>query len=212
MHWLYFDELSPTTLEKAGADFDSSIGYNQTVGYRSGTTQVYKPLSATRLLELPLHVMDTALFYPTYLGLSLAEAGEQIQRIIDNAAQVGGVVTVNWHDRSLSPERLWSGSYLDLLKELKAQRAWFATATQVVTWFRKRRKAVFANTRDESEQNHPLTVSDEGHCLPGLLLRIHDGTHLHHDISVGQIEPGSYPDLDSDHAGVKCIASYNSSK
>ena len=74
MHWLYYDQQSPVTLEEAGAAYDSTIGYRETVGYRAGTTQVYKPLQATRLLELPMHVMDTALFYPAYLGLSSRQA------------------------------------------------------------------------------------------------------------------------------------------
>ena len=68
MHWLYYDQQSPVALEQAGAAYDSTIGYNETVGYRAGTTQAYKPLPATRLLELPLHVMDTALFYPSLPG------------------------------------------------------------------------------------------------------------------------------------------------
>lgn len=70
MHWLYQDERTPVKLEQAGADYDSTVGYNDTVGFRAGTTQVYKPLATNRLLELPLHVMDTALFYPRHLGLS----------------------------------------------------------------------------------------------------------------------------------------------
>ena len=70
MHWLYNDEKSPAVLEEADVSYDSTVGYNQTVGFRSGTSQVFKPLHAKRLLELPLHVMDTALFYPDYLGLS----------------------------------------------------------------------------------------------------------------------------------------------
>ena len=48
MHWLYYDQQSPVALEKAGAAYDSTIGYNETVGYRAGTTQAYKPLEATR--------------------------------------------------------------------------------------------------------------------------------------------------------------------
>ena len=76
MHWLYYDRQSPQALEQAGAAYDSTIGYNETVGYRAGTTQAYKPLEASRLLELPLHVMDTALFYPAYLGLSPARRGQ----------------------------------------------------------------------------------------------------------------------------------------
>jgi hypothetical protein len=67
MHWLYFGEQSQGILDKAGAAYDSTVGFNETVGYRAGTAQVYKPLDAVRLLELPLHIMDTALFYPGHI-------------------------------------------------------------------------------------------------------------------------------------------------
>src|SRR5207247_5194881 len=139
MHWLYADEHSPATLEKAGFAYDSTSGYNGTVGYRAGTTQVFKPLDAIRLLELPLHVMDTALFYPAHLHCSPAEARQRLRGIIENALRFGGAVTVNWHDRSLAPERLWGGCYVELLDDLKRAGAWFATASQAVAWFVKRR-------------------------------------------------------------------------
>src|SRR5215467_4082735 len=67
MHWLYFNEQSPAALDRAGFSYDSSFGYNQTVGFRAGTAQAFRPAGAANLLELPLHVMDTALFYPNYL-------------------------------------------------------------------------------------------------------------------------------------------------
>src|SRR4029077_5024773 len=44
MHWLYFNQQSPAVLDKAGLAYDSSIGYNETVGYRAGTTQAFRPL------------------------------------------------------------------------------------------------------------------------------------------------------------------------
>ena len=88
-----------------GAAYDSTVGYNETVGYRAGTTQVFKPLQASRLLELPQHVMDTALFYRAHLGLSQREASTYLSRIVDNAEQFGGCLTINWHDRSMAPER-----------------------------------------------------------------------------------------------------------
>ena len=65
-----------------------------------------------------------------------------VWRLIDGAAEFGGVLTINWHDRSIAPERLWDGFYLKLLRELKSRGAWFATAAQTVSWFRKRRSAV----------------------------------------------------------------------
>ena len=43
MHWLYFDQQSPAILDNAGADYDSTAGYNEAIGYRSGTAQAYKP-------------------------------------------------------------------------------------------------------------------------------------------------------------------------
>ncbi len=52
-------------------------------------------------------------------------------------------LTINWHDRSLAPERLWGACYRDLIQELKTRGAWFSTAAQAISWFRKRRSAVF---------------------------------------------------------------------
>lgn len=143
MHWLYFAADSPEKLERAGFAYDSTVGYNHTIGYRAGTTQVFKPLGATTLLELPLHIMDTALFYPDYLNLSEREAESQIQALIDHAHMHGGTITINWHDRSLAPERLWGEFYARLLDTLKGEGAWCTSATRAVTWFQNRRSVVF---------------------------------------------------------------------
>jgi glycosyltransferase involved in cell wall biosynthesis len=179
MHWLYYDQQSPLALEKAGAAYDSSVGYNETVGYRAGTTQVYKPFQASRLLELPLHAMDTALFSPAHLGLSPREARDQVAGIIDNAIRLGGCVTVNWHDRSIAPERLWDDFYVDLVDELKKRGAWFSTAAQAVSWFRKRRSAVFENVSWESGAVRVKIAVGVSEDLPDLQLRVHNGGGSH---------------------------------
>jgi hypothetical protein len=105
MHWLYFDADAWQCLEAAGFSYDSTWGYNETVGYRAGTSQVFRPLCATTLLELPLHVMDTSLFYASYLNLTPLAAQTVLSAIVQHARESGGTVTVNWHDRSLFPER-----------------------------------------------------------------------------------------------------------
>src|SRR5262249_50528391 len=142
MHWLYFDSQAPLTLEKAGFAYDSTVGYNETIGYRAGTAQVFKHRNVDHLLELPLHIMDTALFYPSYMNLSDEQAGAAMLPLIENTTGFGGVLTINWHDRSLGPERLWGDTYVTLLGDLRARTPWFATAAQAVSWFRKRRSAV----------------------------------------------------------------------
>ena len=65
MHWLLRDANTASALDAAGYAYDAGLGYNETIGYRNGTAQVFRPLGARTLLELPLHIQDGALFYPT---------------------------------------------------------------------------------------------------------------------------------------------------
>lgn len=173
MHWLYYDQESPAVLESVGFDYDSTVGYNETVGYRAGTTQAYRPLGCKRLIELPLHIMDTALFYPSYLNLHSTEAGKLVSSIIDNAVQFGGVVTVNWHDRSTAPERCWADFYINVVRELKNRGAWFATAADAVAWFRKRREAIPQKFTGETDLSNVNAAVGSSKSLPALHLQLH---------------------------------------
>jgi len=143
MHWLLSNANSPSIVEQAGFDYDSTSGYNETVGYRAGTSQVFCPLGSSKLLELPVHIQDGALFYPQRLDLSEPEAEKRCQVLIDNADKFGGVLTVLWHDRSHGPERFWGDFYVSLVERLRSRACWFGTARQVVAWFRKRREVQF---------------------------------------------------------------------
>jgi hypothetical protein len=191
MHWLYFSEKSPETLEKAGAAYDSTVGYNETVGYRAGTTQAYKPLEAERLLELPMHAMDTALFYLSYLALPPRKASARLRQLVDTAVQYGGCLTINWHDRSLGPERFWGSCYRDLIQDLKNRGAWFATAGQAVAWFRTRRSATFEVDCTRPGAVRAKVAVDLGNELPGLRLRIHKAKELR---GTGTLDSANYID------------------
>jgi len=183
MHWLFFNERSPATLEKAGFSYDSTVGYNETIGYRAGTTQVFKPLEVERMLELPMHIMDTALFFPGYMNLSPKGARDAVGGLVKNATRFGGVLTVNWHDRSIAPERLWDESYIELLEDLKTKEPWFSTATEAVSWFKKRRSAVVETViGDGKAMRVKVSLNRNSDDLPGLRIRIHNAaaqpTHL----------------------------------
>ena len=174
MHWLYFDSQAPLVLEKAGFSYDSTFGYNETIGYRAGTAQVFKHPKVDHLLELPLHIMDTALFYPSYMNLSDEQAGAAMQPLIENATRFGGVLTINWHDRSLGPERLWGDTYVTLLRDLRSRTPWFATGAQAISWFRKRRSAVVERVILEGDSVRvKISVDEDKSNLPGLRLRVH---------------------------------------
>ena len=195
MHWLYGSEKSPAILEQAGFAYDSTSGYNDTIGYRAGTTQVFKPPGTTWLLELPLHVMDTALFYPGHLDLAPRAARQAVSAIIDNALRFGGTVTVNWHDRSIAPERLWGRVYRDVVADLARQEAWFPTASQAVSWFRKRRAAVFETVSWTPEAVRVKVSVGAGEHLPGLRLRIHKAREHRGEAAIGHDIPGEYVDV-----------------
>lgn len=146
MHWLCGNEHTPRFLEEAGFTWDASLGYNETVGFLNGSTQPFLPGGATTLLELPLHIQDGALFYPTRLDLSEADAWPRCVRLIDEVSRHGGALSVLWHDRSHAPERFWGDFYIRLVEALKARGAWFATAGEVIDWFARRRSVRFERT------------------------------------------------------------------
>lgn len=173
MHWLLRDENTSRVLEEAGYAYDSTAGYNETVGYRCGSTQAFRPIGARQLLELPMHIQDGALFYPHRLGLSELGAWAICSSMIANSKKFGGVLTVLWHDRSHGAERYWGDFYVRLVAELRSLNVWFATSAQAVDWFRKRRAIVFNSADSRTGRCHMRLSACRELSGPHLTVRIH---------------------------------------
>ena len=172
MHWLYFSADSPRTVELAGFDYDSTWGYNDAVGYRAGTSQPFRPMVCETLMELPMSIMDSALFSSGRMNLGPQKASQLCSRIVANARRFGGTVVINWHERSLAPERLWGLFYRELVGEIgKGDQAWFAKAGEAVEWFRWRRSIRF---HEKSSSDVAIVqVSAPRLSNPGAAIRIH---------------------------------------
>jgi hypothetical protein len=70
---------------------------------------------------------------------------------------------------------LWDDFYVNLLEELKSHGAWFPTAAQAVSWFRKRRSAVFESvSSDGGTVRVKVALNQDDESLPGLRLRVHN--------------------------------------
>jgi hypothetical protein len=172
MHWLYFAADSPQHLEAAGFGYDSTWGYNEAIGYRAGTAQVFRLPAGRQLLELPLTIMDSAMFYRGKMALGPADAQRRCAEIVAHARRFGGTVVVNWHDRSLAPERLWDRSYRNLIDTIETgNRPWFATAGEAVDWFRWRRSIRFKVTA--GRRCVTVATSQSNSALPPGTIRVH---------------------------------------
>ncbi len=173
MHWLYYSNRSPQFLEESGFSYDSTFGYNDAVGFRGGTTQVFCPPGTQKFLELPLHIQDTALFYPAHMALNETKAMDMVKKLFNHASKRGGVLTINWHQRSIGPERLWDVFYIKLLRELKKLKVWFATAGEIVEWFKKRRQIKFGDIQKNGKKMRIIFDDSKKVIQPSMIIRMY---------------------------------------
>lgn len=173
MHWLYSDHNTLKVLEKAGFEYDSTVGYNDSIGFCPGTAQAYRMPGTSRILELPLIVQDTAMFFKKRMALTEKAAAVRCKELIDAIEESGGIFTVNWHQRSIAPERNWERFYRDLIEDLKSRDPWFATCVSAAQWFKMRRRIRF-DYRETGDGQRTLRVFHGGQeGLPEPILRLY---------------------------------------
>ena len=172
-HFLLRNEDTWKILDACGYMYDSTFGYNDDVGFRAGTLQVYKPKEVENLLELPLHIQDGALFMRPCLKLPEDEAKDRCDEIFDFANEFGGVITLLWHQMSLAVPHDWGNFYRYLVRKASKEGAWVTRAVDVVKWFEVRR-----NVRlDCTEKDNKLRIRLDGFKIlggiPAMRLRIY---------------------------------------
>ncbi|MGD1153884.1 MAG: polysaccharide deacetylase family protein [Syntrophales bacterium] len=127
-HRQHYLNFHPATffpeLERAGLEYDMSVGYNDMSGPRAGTLFPFRPYDMEKakpfsLWEIPFILMDTTLA-TTYRFSS----GEALDHCIDQIRPVeksGGCVSLIWHQEQLSGllDPGFDRIYWILLKKLK---------------------------------------------------------------------------------------------
>ncbi|MBW2109205.1 MAG: hypothetical protein JRI36_11160 [Deltaproteobacteria bacterium] len=101
------------------------------------------------------------------------EASAAVKQLLTHYKANGGAVTVNWHQRSLGPERLWTEPYLALLESFQKDGAWVTSAKNAVDWFAARRRIAFENVEIRKASVRVKLKSDLPIGKPGLCLRTH---------------------------------------
>jgi len=108
MHILRWD--SQTTFEavaNAGLDYDTTITYADSPGFRSGTCFTYTAFSAVsnKILKtkiIPLIVMECSVIDPLYMNQGYSfDAINTILKFIKTCKRINGKFTILWHNSYL---------------------------------------------------------------------------------------------------------------
>ncbi len=143
-HFLRFDVRRTWSAQRAaGLTYDSTLGYNEAVGFRSGIAAPFRPWnpetrSAHDLLELPLTLMDGTLFRS--LGLDGPGAAARTRSHLERVAACGGLAVLLWHPNAAAERQFpgWWHAYVETLQWLAASGAWVAPAAAVASFWTER--------------------------------------------------------------------------
>ncbi|KXS40683.1 MAG: hypothetical protein AWU59_2436 [Methanolobus sp. T82-4] len=139
-HYLRFKMTdSWEILSKAGFRYDSTLGFNNAVGFRNGLCHPFRPFDVggskeLDILEIPLVAMDAALFNCT---ASFKDAWELIKGILDTGEQYNGIITLLWHNSSFSTpfRKDWKNLYIKILDYCNQKNAWITSGEDIYRWW-----------------------------------------------------------------------------
>ena len=112
-HWLNFSEsITPYIHQSNGIAEDSTIGFNDTAGFRAGIASGFNPYDhrnqcAFSFREIPLVIMDSHLY--DYSGQEDLDSLGWFFNAIKNVKKCE--ISINWHQRVINEEYGWAGLY-----------------------------------------------------------------------------------------------------
>ena len=174
----YLSLRAPASWEaqaSAGLSYDSTFGSNDEVGAPHGMHFPFFPTGAessigNRILELPLTVMDQALFRGK--GLAGEDGTRAAIEALRNVEATSGLGVALWHNNFFSEAEYgdWQTSYEALLEWIGGCPAWVAPGRDIDRWWRDR-KAVDVELHAESKGGWTCRVR-AGVSVAGLVLDI----------------------------------------
>jgi hypothetical protein len=102
-HWLRLPHPQALLqLQQEGFTLDSTLGWNNAVGFRGGMARQFPIMLSEKLsiIEQPLNIMDCA-----------ATSFADVKTIIEQVHQRNGELCLNWHERSATKGQVWFDDY-----------------------------------------------------------------------------------------------------
>jgi hypothetical protein len=128
MHWLYSRPGMWQDLETAGFRYDSTLGWDERVGFPDARYRPFRPAGTRAFAVVPLNVQDGALLAREHRNLRFSEAWTELGRLLEEADRRQGTLTVLWHNTSFVAPRFWGDLYEALLERARRDGAEIMTA------------------------------------------------------------------------------------
>ena len=143
-HFLRFEIGATWTAQAAaGIGYDTTLGYNEALGFRAGIAAPFRPFDPSTgqsygPWQLPLTAMDGTLFRT--LKLDEDAAVSAVSRHLGAVEAVGGLAVLLWHPNAADERSFpgWWRTYLRVLDELACRGAWVTSAGELSQWWAER--------------------------------------------------------------------------
>lgn len=134
-------------LSDIGLTYDTSMGYNEALGFRAGWAHPYLPYSfdqkrALPILSLPLVIMDGVLFDTE--RLSIHEATSYCLKLLEEVKLRKGMAVILWHLRTLDNKDYpgWGEVYNNILEYLSCENVWVTSPGEIASWWLSRIESI----------------------------------------------------------------------
>jgi hypothetical protein len=149
-YWALDPRLPERTLWSHAAGgflYDSSLGMNDSPGFRRGMAWPFHPFDRERkmpvpILEIPPTLMDGGIFYQ---AVTLEEGMQQIRDHLSIVSRYCGAAVLDWHVEQMNFRRLNGAgrALVEVLRELSAdERIFWASPKELAAWWMGRRKRI----------------------------------------------------------------------
>lgn len=119
-HWLRFEEDITPYIHNELLQFDSTLGWNDRVGFRNGCASLFHPYDhkndrAFQYMEVPQVIMDFNIYQS--LGVENVPFVERTFRILDSLGCCKSAhAAISWHQQVCNRDYEWQGTYEKLLQ------------------------------------------------------------------------------------------------
>ncbi|MFQ6106379.1 MAG: polysaccharide deacetylase family protein [Thermoplasmata archaeon] len=136
-HYTNFEpETTWRIQERCGFEYDSSVGYAEKEGFKVGYCYPYRP-RGMKIYELPLTIMDCALFRKSSRNFDYDKALNVSKKVIDIVKEASGVAVLDWHNNSWDRYSFpgWSELYAELVGYMLDCDGYIARAQDLIEWW-----------------------------------------------------------------------------